>query len=44
MRVEITKIDLPYVYAKGIAKNVKITGECPPGTSLPKEGETQEMS
>jgi hypothetical protein len=44
MRVEITKIDLPYVYAKGIARNVKITGECPPGTSLPKEGETQEMS
>jgi hypothetical protein len=44
MRVEITKIDLPYVYSKGIAKNVKIAGECPPGTSLPKEGETQEMS
>jgi hypothetical protein len=44
MRVEITKIDLPYVYAKGNAKNVKITGECPAGTSLPKEGETQEMS
>ncbi len=44
MRVEITKIDLPYVYAKGIAKNVKTSGECPPGTSLPKEGETQEMS
>jgi hypothetical protein len=45
MRVEITKIDLPYLYAKGIARNVKITGECPPGTfSSPKEGETQEMS
>jgi len=44
MRVEITKIDLPYVYAKGIARNVKTSGECPPGTSLPKEGETQEMS
>jgi len=44
MRVEITKINLPYVYAKENAKNVKIAGECPPGTSLPKEGETQEMS
>jgi hypothetical protein len=44
MRVEITKIELPYVYAKGNAKNVKITGECPPGTSLPKEGESTEMS
>ena len=45
MRVEITKIDLPYVYAKGIAKNFKITGECPPGTfSPPKEGEFTEMS
>jgi hypothetical protein len=45
MRVEITKIDLPYVYAKGIARDVKITGECPPGTfSPPKEGESTEMS
>jgi hypothetical protein len=45
MRVEITKIDLPYVYSKGIARNVKIIGECPPGTfSPPKEGESTEMS
>ncbi|MFZ8849148.1 MAG: zinc-ribbon domain-containing protein [Thermoproteota archaeon] len=45
MRVEITKIDLPYVYAKGIARNVKITGECPPGTFPPPNGgESTEMS
>jgi hypothetical protein len=35
---------LPYVYSKGIFRNVKITGECPPGISLPKEGESTEMS
>jgi rhomboid protease GluP len=42
MRVEITKIDLPYVYAKGIYRNVKISGECPPEIVFPppKEGES----
>jgi Zn finger protein HypA/HybF involved in hydrogenase expression len=44
-RVEITKIDLPYVYAKRIYKNVKITGECQHGiVSPPKEGDIEELS
>jgi hypothetical protein len=45
MRVEITKIDLPYVYAKGSFRNVKISGECPSQiVSPPKEGDIEELS
>jgi hypothetical protein len=35
IRVNITKIDLPYVYAKGNVKNVKTSGECPTVPGLP---------
>jgi hypothetical protein len=38
IRLEITEIDLPYVYAREIIRDVKISGQCPSGISPPKEG------
>jgi len=33
IRIEITEINLPRVYYSGVIKDVKTTGECPPGTT-----------